>query len=377
MLERWELHHAVIGEVTETGELRALWDGDAVGEIPARLLTDECPRYDLVLEPRALAPPREIAEPPTVGDALLRSSRRPTCAAARSSTGATTSSSARGPCGGRGSTRPCCACGPRCVGSRCRSTARAGSRGSTRSSVARSRSSRRLATSPVPAASRWASPTVSTSGIRRSRGRLGALGGDRRDGRGVPCARGADRVGQRVALQRDERASDPPDAGGRRGRPRADVRRVPKSWRDGDTLFVAGDGTVSLAGSEFQARFGEPEAARPCSTSTPRHRSSPSSGERRRSARSSTTPPRAASRLSRRGRALLGSGRRSSWRTTSTSSSARSAGVPCSRARRRTTPTSESLANELDVPLRRVGSVGGGAVLGVGLDRLREAWEGG
>ena len=43
--ERWELHNAVIGEVTDTGLLRALWEEEVVGEIPARLLTDECPRY--------------------------------------------------------------------------------------------------------------------------------------------------------------------------------------------------------------------------------------------------------------------------------------------------------------------------------------------
>ncbi len=47
VLERWELHHAAIGEVTDTGELRAFVDGDAVGEIPAALLTDECPRYEV------------------------------------------------------------------------------------------------------------------------------------------------------------------------------------------------------------------------------------------------------------------------------------------------------------------------------------------
>ena len=44
--DRWELHHAVIGEVTETGLLRALFHDEVVGEIPARLLTEECPRYD-------------------------------------------------------------------------------------------------------------------------------------------------------------------------------------------------------------------------------------------------------------------------------------------------------------------------------------------
>jgi phosphoribosylformylglycinamidine synthase len=47
VLDRWELHHAAIGEVTDTGELRAFADDEVVGEIPARLLTDECPRYEV------------------------------------------------------------------------------------------------------------------------------------------------------------------------------------------------------------------------------------------------------------------------------------------------------------------------------------------
>jgi phosphoribosylformylglycinamidine synthase subunit PurL len=47
VLSRWELHHAAIGEVTETGDLRAFFDDEVVGEIPAALLTDECPRYEL------------------------------------------------------------------------------------------------------------------------------------------------------------------------------------------------------------------------------------------------------------------------------------------------------------------------------------------
>ena len=36
-----------------------------------------------------------------------------------------------------------------------------------------------------------------------------------------------------------------------------DVRRVPKGWRDGDLVFAAFASDVSLAGSEYQARFGE------------------------------------------------------------------------------------------------------------------------
>ncbi len=44
---RWELACTPIGEVTDSGELRALHGGEVVGSIPARLLTDECPRYEV------------------------------------------------------------------------------------------------------------------------------------------------------------------------------------------------------------------------------------------------------------------------------------------------------------------------------------------
>jgi phosphoribosylformylglycinamidine synthase subunit PurL len=45
--ERWELPCTVIGEVTGHGELRAFFDDEIVGSIPAELLTDECPRYEV------------------------------------------------------------------------------------------------------------------------------------------------------------------------------------------------------------------------------------------------------------------------------------------------------------------------------------------
>ncbi len=44
---RWELDCTAIGEVADHGELRAFWGGNIVGSIPARLLTDECPRYEV------------------------------------------------------------------------------------------------------------------------------------------------------------------------------------------------------------------------------------------------------------------------------------------------------------------------------------------
>src|SRR5207249_3525658 len=54
--ERWELPCTVIGEVTDHGELRALFDDEVVGSIPAELLTDGCPRYDLQISARAVEP---------------------------------------------------------------------------------------------------------------------------------------------------------------------------------------------------------------------------------------------------------------------------------------------------------------------------------
>jgi phosphoribosylformylglycinamidine synthase subunit PurL len=58
---KWDLHHAVIGEVTDTGELRAFHEGELVGEIPARFLTEDCPRYSMPTLPKETRP----ASPPT------------------------------------------------------------------------------------------------------------------------------------------------------------------------------------------------------------------------------------------------------------------------------------------------------------------------
>ena len=52
VLDKWELHHAVIGSVTDTRELRCFFGGDLEGAIPAALLTDECPHYEVEQEPQ-------------------------------------------------------------------------------------------------------------------------------------------------------------------------------------------------------------------------------------------------------------------------------------------------------------------------------------
>jgi phosphoribosylformylglycinamidine synthase len=71
VIDRWELHRAVIGEVTESGELRALWHGDLVGTIPARFLTDDCPRYVVEREPRAPTPEVPLDDLPPPAEILL------------------------------------------------------------------------------------------------------------------------------------------------------------------------------------------------------------------------------------------------------------------------------------------------------------------
>jgi phosphoribosylformylglycinamidine synthase len=69
--DRWELAHAAIGKVTETGELRAYFDGDLVGAIPAAFLTDEAPRYEVPRQPRTPAEPARAPAGPSTQQALL------------------------------------------------------------------------------------------------------------------------------------------------------------------------------------------------------------------------------------------------------------------------------------------------------------------
>ncbi|MBA2359232.1 MAG: phosphoribosylformylglycinamidine synthase subunit PurL [Actinobacteria bacterium] len=67
---RWELPCTAIGEVTASGQLRALDSGEVVGEIDARLLTDEAPRYEVPRRPRRPRPRRDAVDTPL--DARLR-----------------------------------------------------------------------------------------------------------------------------------------------------------------------------------------------------------------------------------------------------------------------------------------------------------------
>lgn len=50
VFRKWEVNAVVIGEVTDDGVVRCTRHGELAVELPARLLTDECPSYTLPLE---------------------------------------------------------------------------------------------------------------------------------------------------------------------------------------------------------------------------------------------------------------------------------------------------------------------------------------
>jgi phosphoribosylformylglycinamidine synthase subunit PurL len=61
----------VVGKVTDSGELRAFFEDEEVGAIPVALLTEETPRYAVETAPRTLAPALEHEPPPVGRDELL------------------------------------------------------------------------------------------------------------------------------------------------------------------------------------------------------------------------------------------------------------------------------------------------------------------
>jgi phosphoribosylformylglycinamidine synthase len=83
VFDRWSLHSDVIGRVTADGLIRVLDDGHLAAEIPATLLTDECPTYTregvespATVELRAfdphVLPDLGVGDAPSPHDALLR-----------------------------------------------------------------------------------------------------------------------------------------------------------------------------------------------------------------------------------------------------------------------------------------------------------------
>ncbi len=61
---RWEVNGAVIGEVTSSGRLRVLREGEPLGDMPVAALVDECPLYDI--DPQPPSSPIYPAPQPTL-----------------------------------------------------------------------------------------------------------------------------------------------------------------------------------------------------------------------------------------------------------------------------------------------------------------------
>src|SRR5919106_4078814 len=258
VLDRWELGHAVIGEVTASGELRAFWHSEAVGEIPARLLTDECPRYEVEQAPGAPAPGRDVVDAPATGDALLDLLATPNLR----------------------SREFVFRRYDQLVGSR---TVR---RPGLDAAVLRLRPSYRGLAVTLDGQGRIASLDPFVGGalaVLEAARNVACAGGEpigftdclnfgnpekpeigwelaqAIEGMAQACeALGVPVVSGNVSLYNETngRAIHPTPVVGAVGLVE-DVRRIPKGWSQGDRVYVAGGGELWLAGSEYQARFGE------------------------------------------------------------------------------------------------------------------------
>jgi phosphoribosylformylglycinamidine synthase len=378
VLDRWELHHAVIGEVTATGELRAFWDGELVGEIPARFLTDECPRYDLAPEPRAAVAVRELTAPPQVADALV---------------GLLASTNLR-------SRAFVYRRYDQLVGSR---TVR---RPGLDAAVIRLRPSLRGLAVSLDGQGRIARLDPFAGGalaVLEAARNVACAGGEPLgltdclnfgnpekpgvawelteaiEGMAAACrALGVPVVSGNVSLYNETngRAIHPTPVVGAVGLVQ-DVRRVPGAWHPGDTIFVAGGAEVSLAGSEYQALFGEAGG-------------SPPPLDLDAEARLVSFLWRTASfctlvhDAAEGGLAVClaeaalhsGCGAKLDLDLGVHELFGETGGRTVLACRAANEDDLLDLAEELAVPMRAAGSAGGATVLGVELERLREAWDG-
>ncbi|HEX4746570.1 MAG TPA: phosphoribosylformylglycinamidine synthase subunit PurL [Gaiellaceae bacterium] len=378
VLDRWELHHAVIGEVTDTGELRALWEDEVVGQIPARLLTDECPRYEVERQRRPPPPERDVVDAPGASDALVELLGSP---ALRSREFVYRRYD-------------------QLVGSR---TVR---RPGLDAAVLRLRPSLRGLAVSLDGQGRVARLDPFTGGalaVLEAARNVACVGGEpigftdclnlgnpekpdigwelaeAIDGIAAAChALDVPVVSGNVSLYNETngRAIHPSPVVGAVGLIE-DVRQVPKGWRDGDAIFAAFASPLSLAGSEYQARFGEVsgtpaplDLAAEAQLVSFLWRAAPQATLVHDAAEGGLAVCLAEAAL------FSGSGASLDIRDDRVELFGEVGGravVSCAPER---AEEIESLASELGVPLRRIGEVGGGTLLGVALDRLRDAWQG-
>ena len=84
IFRKWELDFAVIGEVTDTGRMELVWNGDTVADIPLEPLADEAPLYERPYAiPKAPEPLTNIPESTDIAADLLKLMGSPDLASRR------------------------------------------------------------------------------------------------------------------------------------------------------------------------------------------------------------------------------------------------------------------------------------------------------
>ena len=175
--ERFDLDATDIGEVTDGDRLVAVAGGEVVADIPAHLLADDAPVYEVPQTPAPAPTPLDLATVPQPGDLagawlalLVPPDDREQALGVRAVRPHRRREHRTPP---RAATRRWCAC-PAPIGrSRSPPTAPSATASSTRARAARRRSSRPPETSPAWAPAPPRSPTASTSPTRRRAPRAG------------------------------------------------------------------------------------------------------------------------------------------------------------------------------------------------------------
>ncbi|WP_321389745.1 phosphoribosylformylglycinamidine synthase subunit PurL [Emcibacter sp.] len=75
IFRKWDLDFAVIGKITDTGNLTLMFQGETVADIPAGPLADNSPEYDrpwVRKDPAAVLSADDITAPDDLGEALLK-----------------------------------------------------------------------------------------------------------------------------------------------------------------------------------------------------------------------------------------------------------------------------------------------------------------
>jgi phosphoribosylformylglycinamidine synthase len=84
IFKKWELDFAVIGEVTDTGRMELVWNGETVADIPLEPLADEAPLYERPYAvPKAPEPLTDIPESTDIAADLLKLMASPNLASRR------------------------------------------------------------------------------------------------------------------------------------------------------------------------------------------------------------------------------------------------------------------------------------------------------